>query len=182
MTWYIGLSIGYALLGALLLALIIASPYAKSLKLSMIILLSLFYVATYRNFHNMRGWAVPERPEANFKLHWAVVEEPNKALGEKGAIYILGQKIGALGLLEQAPRLYEVPFDPELAQQIEEAKSEIEDGNPLEATLTIKAVDRDLDKPEETDQREGQYGEDREANQLVLTFRDIPRPDLPPKR
>ncbi len=182
MSRYLALSIAYALLGALLLSLILHTRFSNNLKLGIILLVSIFYSVTYANLYDMRGWAVPQKPQAHFKLHWAIVEEPDKARGEDGAIFILGQKLSALGLLEEAPRLYKLPFDPELAQQIEEAKSEIEDGKPIEATLTIKAADPDEDELEKSDAPEGRSGDDRDADRLILNYRDIPRPDLPAKR
>lgn len=182
MSWYLGLSIAYALLGALTLVAVLYTRLSNGIKFSLIIFVSLFYAATYLQLNNMRGWAVPERPEENFKLHWAVIEEPDKAQGRDGVIYLLGQSLGAFGVVDEPPRLYALPFDPELAQQIEEAQTEIEDGQPIEAILTLKAVTPEDDLLEKNDQPEGRSGDQRDADRLVLNYRNIPRPDLPPKR
>ena len=83
--------------------------------------MTLLYVGTYHGAQNLRGWAIADAPPNPFKLHWAVVEEPDKAAGTDGAIYILAQKLNSRNITVGKPRLYQLPFSPELAEQVDEA-------------------------------------------------------------
>lgn len=183
MSWSFALALAYVALGALGLSLFISARFSISTKATIIGALSLFYIMSYIGIGEMRGWAIQKTPPNPFKLHWAVVKEPDKAQGLDGSIFILAQGLGPFGELSDAPRLYELPFSAELAQEISEATKRIEDGQPVEGNLAYKAV-----MPDDDDDREKRkdVGDSRAASgeqeRLILEFRDLPRPELPPKR
>jgi hypothetical protein len=182
MSWSLALALAYVGLGAVALSLFLSSRFSVAVKTSIIAALSLFYIISYIGANELRGWAIQKPPPNPFKLHWAVVEEPDKARGLEGRVFILAQALGDYGELRGAPRLYELPFSPALAQEIAEAKKQIENGQTVEGNLSYKAV-----KPTEDDERETRRdaGDNRAADgeqeRLILEFRDLPRPDLPPK-
>ena len=91
------LGIAYAVVAALLLNLNLASPWRREIKLAAIFLVTALYVGAYIGAQNLRGWAIAEPPASPFKLHWAVIEEPDKVNGTPGRIYILAQPMGAGG-------------------------------------------------------------------------------------
>lgn len=176
------LSIAYAVVAALLLNLNLASPWRREIKIGAIFLVTALYVGAYIGAQNLRGWAIAEPPANPFKLHWAVIEEPDKANGTPGRIYILAQPMAAGGALRASPRLHALPFSPELADAVEEALEQIEGGRPFEARLAYK----EARPPEEAkiQKREGQSASENSAGErttLKLEFRDLPVPDLPPK-
>ena len=72
------MGIAYALVAALLLNLNLASPWRREIKLAAIILVTGLYVGTYIGAQDLRGWAIATPPENPFKLHWAVIEEPER--------------------------------------------------------------------------------------------------------
>ena len=182
MTIPLALGLAYAALAALVLTLNLNSQWRREIKIGIIILMSALYFAAYWGGQNLRGWAIASQPPNPFKLHWAIVEEPDKARDTSGAIYILAQQLSPQGALLSRPRLYRLPFSPELAEQIEEARNAAEDGKPIEARLSYKAK-----KPETEDlleQREKQGQTSRAAataDRLELNFRELPPPPLPPK-
>jgi hypothetical protein len=176
------MGIAYALVAALLLNLNLASPWRREIKLAAIILVTGLYVGTYIGAQDLRGWAIATPPENPFKLHWAVIEEPDKVNGTAGRIYILAQPMGAGGALRSSPRLHGLPFSAELADAVEEALEQVEDGKPFEARLAYKKAR----PPEEAkiQKREGASASEDSAGDrptLKLEFRDLPVPDLPPK-
>ena len=176
------LGISYAVLAALLLSLNLKSPWRREIKTLAIILVSLFYLGAYHGAQNLRGWAIADAPPNPFKLHYAVVEEPDKAAGTKGAIYILAQKIDARGVPRGQPRLYALPFSPELAEEIDEAMAQAEGGKPLEANLTYKAANaEDVDDIEKRDGQKSRPESVGDEDRLKLNFRELPSVSLPPK-
>ena len=182
MTIPLMLGVAYALLAALLLNLNLSTSWRHEIKLAAIGLVTLLYFAAYQGTQELRGWAIAQTPPNPFKLHWAVVEEPDKAQKTDGAIYILAQPLSEHGALMARPRLYQLPFSPELAEQIDEALKEVDNGKPLEANLSYKAANPDEDK--RSQKRDGQKSRPDSAGEedrLKLNFRELASPDLPPK-
>ena len=177
------LALAYAALAALLLALNLKTPYARPIKLAGIVLVTLFYIFAYHGSQNMRGWAIADTPPNPFKLHWAVIEEPDKIAKTSGAIYLLAQKLSDNGALLSYPRLYRLPFSPELADAVEEALSAMEGGKPLEGRLSYKVKKPETleDEMQKRDGRESRPDSQGEEERLKLEFRELPVPDLPPK-
>ncbi len=182
MTIPLVLGVSYALLAGLLLSLNMQTPFRREIKTAAIILVTLFYAGAYHGAQNLRGWATADTPPNPFKLHYAVVEEPDKAAGTKGAIYLLAQKMDARGTGLGQPRLYELPFSPELAEEIDEAMAKKETGQTLEANLSYKAAN--AEDAEEAQKRDGQKARPiakGDENRLKLNFRELPVTNLPPK-
>jgi len=176
------LGMAYAVVAALLLTLNLQTPYRREIKLAAILIVSLLYIGAYHGAQNLRGWAISAAPPNPFKLHWAVVEEPDKAAGTAGAIYILGQSLSARGVSLGEPRLFRLPFTPELAEQVDEALSKKEDGRDLEARLSYKAATPDdLDEIQKRDGNKARPDAAGEEERLKLDFRELNAPDLPPK-
>ncbi len=176
------LGIAYAVVAALLLNLNLASPWRREIKIAAIFLVTALYVGAYLGAQNLRGWAIAELPENPFKLHWAVIEEPDKTNGTAGRIYILAQPLGSGGALRGSPRLHGLPFSAELADAVEEALEQVEDGKPFEARLAYKKA-RPPEKAK-IQKREGESASEDSVGDrptLKLEFRDLPSPDLPPK-
>ncbi|MCH1485918.1 MAG: hypothetical protein L7V29_00090 [Alphaproteobacteria bacterium] len=176
------LGVAYAVVAALLLTLNLQTPYRREIKLAAILIVSLLYIGAYHGAQNLRGWAISAAPPNPFKLHWAVVEEPDKAAGTEGAIYILGQSLSARGVSLGEPRLFRLPFTPELAEQVDEALGKKEDGRDLEARLSYKAATPDdLDEIQKRDGNKARPDAAGEEERLKLDFRELNAPDLPPK-
>jgi hypothetical protein len=176
------LGIAYAVVAALLLNLNLASPWRREIKIAAIFLVTALYVGAYIGAQNLRGWAIAEAPENPFKLHWAVIDEPDKVNGTAGRIYILAQPMAAGGAVRGAPRLHGLPFSPELADAVEEALEQIEGGQPFEARLAYKKAEPpdNVTIQKRTGETAGaEAGGDK--NSLKLELRDLPLPDLPLK-
>ena len=103
------LALAYAALAALLLALNLKTPYARPIKLAGIALVTLFYIFAYHGSQNMRGWAIADAPPNPFKLHWAVIEEPDK-IAKTPARYICWRKNCRIMVRCSLSALYRLPF------------------------------------------------------------------------
>ena len=176
------LGLSYMVLAALLLSLNLATPWRREIKTAAIIIVSLFYLGAYHGAQNLRGWASSDSPPSPFKLHYAVVEEPDKAAGTKGAIYLLAQRIDERGVGIGEPRLYELPFSPELAEEIDEAMAQKETGKDLQANLSYQAANaEDVDEIERRDGKKARPDAMGDEERLKLNFRELPTVSLPPK-
>ncbi len=176
------LGIAYAVLAALVLNLNLQTKYRREIKIAAILIVSLFYLAAYHGAQNLRGWAIAEAPPNPFKLHWAIVEEPDKAKGTKGAIYILAQKLNSRRIAVGQPRLYQLPFTPELAEQVDDALEKKEDGRDLEARLSYKAANPDeVDDIQQRDGKTANPDAGGDEERLKLNFQDLNTTSLPPK-
>ena len=176
------LGIAYAVVAALLLNLNLASPWRREIKIAAIFLVTALYIGAYIGAQNLRGWAIAEPPANPFKLHWAIIEEPDKANATPGRIYILAQPLSASGILQSAPRLHALPFSPEMADAVEEALEQIEGGKPFEARLAYKKAEPpDNVKIQKRDGESAGADAGGDKNSLKLEFRDLPVPSLPPK-
>ena len=129
------LGAAYALLAALLLSFNLHTRFQRTLKYGVIVLTSLFYVGTYWGIQSLRGWALAAEPPQPFRLHWAIVQEPDKANGTPGKIYLLASQPTEE---PPRPRLYALPFSYGLAESVEEARPQMEGGRTLTARMAYK--------------------------------------------
>lgn len=171
------LSLAYVLLVALVLVLALATPTSRTIKISVIAAASIFYVVAYWGAQNLRGWAHQGTPSNPFELHWAIIQEPNKINGEIGKIYILAQNPNVFGL-NARPRLYVLPFSETLANEILEARLKIENGEPIQASLTHRPAEAQNPRK----QNEIASTSNRAGENLHIKFQVIPARQLPPKR
>ena len=182
MTIPLMLGVAYAVVAALLLNLNLNSSWRREIKIGAILLVTGLYFAAYQGAQDLRGWATPETPPNPFKLHWAIVEEQDKVAKTDGAIYLLAQPIAEYGALLSRPRLYQLPFSPELAQQVDDALNEVDKGKPLDCRLSFKAAKPGEEKkPQKRDGQKSRPDSEGDKDRLKLEFRDLPTPDLPPK-
>ena len=98
------LAIAYAVMGALLLYLLIATRRTVSFKIFLVILVSGLYVGTYLGLKDLQGWPVTEELPQHFRLHWAMISDPDKSQKTTGSIYFWIQPTAPTGKLVAEPR------------------------------------------------------------------------------
>ncbi len=180
----LALGLAYAALTALVINFNLTTPWRREIKIAVIVLMTLLYFAAYWGGQNLRGWAIATPPPNPFKLHWAIVEEPDKARGTSGTIYILAQKLSLQGALLSSPRLHRLPFSPALADEIDAALKASEGAQPIEANLSYKAKkpdDEALAAQQKSDGEKSRADSRGDGDRLKLNFRELPTPSLPPK-
>ena len=103
-TTAIVLALAYAATAALLLNLNLTTPLARWIKYTSVVGVSVLYVVTWHGLGDLLGWATSEPMPEDFRLHWVVIEEPDKARGGDGKIYFWIRELDEAGLAEGAPR------------------------------------------------------------------------------
>ena len=179
-TTAIVLALAYAATAALLLNLNLAARLARWIKFAAIVGVSMLYMVTWHGLSDLLGWAAAEPMPADFRLHWVVIEEPDKVTGADGKIYFWIRELDEAGLAEGAPRAYQVPWDEDTAEAAEEALEELEGGQLLNGRMSRQIINPDLISPDPT----AQYRQDESGStgqQTLFEFIRLPPPTLPPK-
>jgi hypothetical protein len=135
------LAIAYAVIGALLLYLLVATRRSVSFKILTVVLVSGLYGGTYLGLKELQGWPVEEELPKHFRLHWATISEPDKKLNAKGAIYLWIQPSAPGGKLMANPRAYSLPYELETAEKVQDALRQIEAGQIIEGQLALERIE-----------------------------------------
>ena len=124
------LSIGYALLGALLLVVLVYARLPWPAKAIAVVVISAFYIASFVGVRGLLGWASVDRLPASFKLLQARIVEPHSLEGDPGSIYLWVETLDDGNRPSGVPRAYRIPYRDSLADKTDKAMSEIAAGRP----------------------------------------------------
>ena len=124
------LSIAYALLAVLLLAVCVRTRLPWLLKAAAIALTSAFYVVGFFSSRSLLGWSSLDPLPARFKLLSARIIEPHSLEGDPGAIHLWVEELDDDNRPSGAPRAYRLPYDTKLAERTERAISASAQGRP----------------------------------------------------
>lgn len=122
------LSLGYALLGALLLISTLYSRLAMATKLGLVIIVSASYISTYLAWLETQGWPTQQPPPDQFLLLGTQVQEPNRKTDQPGAIYLWGLPDSGV-----TPRAYQLPYSVPQHEDVESARQMLEEGKTVVA-------------------------------------------------
>jgi hypothetical protein len=102
----------------------------------MLLALPLFYAAHYRLLEELQGWPSSAPLPDQFRLLAHEVVEPDQVSGAPGRILIWAQPVGA-----PHPRVYRLPYDKVLHEQLTEAAERQANGRAQrgERTPTVDA-------------------------------------------
>ena len=124
------LAISYALIGALLLAVLVYARLPWSAKAAAVVVTSAFYIASFVGVRGLLGWASVDRLPASFKLLQARIVEPHSLEGDPGSIYLWVEALDDGNRPSGIPRAFRIPYSDTLAQKADKAASEIAAGRP----------------------------------------------------
>ena len=82
----VALAIGYALIEALLLAILVYARLPWPAKAVAVMVTSAFYIATFVGARDLLGWATTEKLPASFKLLQARIVDPHTVEGDPGSV------------------------------------------------------------------------------------------------
>ena len=111
------LSLSYALIGALLLAVLVYARLPWSAKAVAVVVTSAFYIASFVGVRGLLGWASVDRLPASFKLLQARIVEPHSLEGDPGSIYLWVEALDDGNRPSGVPRAYRIPYSDTLAQK-----------------------------------------------------------------
>ena len=126
----LALAVSYALLGALLLAILVYARLPWRTKAVAVVVTSAFYIATFVGTRSLLGWATTERPPASFKLLQARIVDPHTVEGDPGSIYLWVETLDEGNRPSGVPRAYRLPYRNALAEKTDKAIGEIAAGRP----------------------------------------------------
>ncbi|MFT4730168.1 MAG: hypothetical protein ACI9UN_004691 [Granulosicoccus sp.] len=178
------LAIAYAVIGALLLYLLAATQRSVSFKILTVVLVSGLYAGTYLGLRDLQGWPVTEELPQRFRLHWAMINEADKAQKNPGTIYLWIQPSAPNGKLIEQPRAYHLPYDLKMAEKVQDALRQINEGQTVQGQVTRAQLSNEMQ--ESAEQNNLKLNQDPantavQAHEAGLQFAPLPRAGLPPK-
>jgi hypothetical protein len=124
------LSVGYALIGALLLVVLVYARLPWTGKAAAVVVTSAFYIVSFVGTRSLLGWASVDRLPASFKLLQARIVDPHTVEGDPGSIYLWVEALDEDNRPSGVPRAYRLPYSDTLAEKTHTAESEIAAGHP----------------------------------------------------
>jgi len=124
------LSVGYALIGAVLLAILVYARMNWRIKAVAVMIISAFYIASFVGIRGLLGWASVDRLPPRFKLLQARVVEPHSLEGDPGSIYLWVEALDDDNRPSGIPRAFRIPYSDKLAEKTDKATDEIASGHP----------------------------------------------------
>ena len=173
------LTLAYVALAALLLNLNLATRYPSRIKALAIVLVTGLYVASWYGYRGLTGWATVEALPEKFRVHWLMIEDPDKQLGSPGGIFFWVRELDAAGFPIGDPRAHRVPWSESAAREAESARARMEEGELLNGRLSRNVLDPD-DAVESASDFAGDAGQPAAADP-GFEFSRVPPPALPPK-
>ena len=125
------LSIGYALLGALLLVILVFARLPWPAKAVFVVVTSTFYIVSFFGTRGLLGWATADRLPTTFKLLQARVVDPHTVEGDPGSIYLWVEALDDDNRPSGVPRAYRLPYTDSLAEKADKAASEVAAGREM---------------------------------------------------
>jgi hypothetical protein len=128
----LALSAAYAALGVLLLSLNLRAEWPWPVKAGAIAVTGGFMVGGFIAVQAMLGWPTERTPPAEFRLHAALVEEPDPRQRRRGTIYLwLSEVDSERGGAEGEPRAHALPYSRSLHEAVAEAQRGLEEGRDV---------------------------------------------------
>lgn len=124
------LSVGYALIGALLLMILVYARLDWRIKATVVTVTSAFYIVSFIGVRGLLGWASNDRLPPRFKLLQARIVEPHSLAGDPGSIYLWVEALDDDNRPSGIPRAFRVPYSDKLAEKTDKAISDIAAGHP----------------------------------------------------
>jgi hypothetical protein len=124
------LSIGYALIGALLLAVLVYARLPWPLKAAAVVVTSAFYVVSFVGARGLLGWASIDRLPMSFKLLQARIVDPHTVEGDPGSIYLWVEALDDDNRPSGVPRAFRLPYSDKLAEKTHDAAKQVAAGRP----------------------------------------------------
>lgn len=185
----------YALLGILLLSLNLVSFWRWWVKAAAIVLTLLAFLGTYLSVSALLGWPAHDGVPARFNLVATRIVEPDALRGTPGQIYLWVEEVDGNQIVISPPRAFQVPFNLDLAFEVEKAQAVLEGGGSvlgqLDTTKAEAATSDSASSETGTDAAAGgndgggasgegaRFEGTRGSNTLV--FSEMPPVPLPPK-
>ena len=199
----IAISLGYAALAVVLLALGLEAHLRWWIKAAAIVVTCAFMIVVFHGTNGLLGWPARGGLPPRFQLLWSRVVEPDVKSGDAGAVFLWIEEVDENNVPSGLPKSYRLPYSRALADKSNAARDEILAGHPQEG-LAGDLEGRDSAEGERTDNASNNRAETQpvqapptaetrepgavriEMSELLaqaqpVRFRAMPAPALPPK-
>ena len=126
----VALAVGYALIGALLLVILVYARLPWPAKAIAVVVTSAFYIISFVGARGLLGWASTEKLPASFKLLRARIVDPHTVDGDPGSVYLWVEALDEDNRPSGVPRAYRLPYNDALAEKTQHASDQIAAGHP----------------------------------------------------
>lgn len=124
------LSVGYALIGALLLLVLVYARLPWQAKAAAVVITSAFYVVSFVGMRGLLGWASVDRLPPSFKVLQTRIVDPHTVDGDPGSVYLWVEALDEDNRPNGIPRAYRLPYSDALAEKAQHASDQIAAGHP----------------------------------------------------
>jgi hypothetical protein len=190
----LAISIAYVVLAVLVLVMGLTSRIAWWVKVPVIVIASAFFIQQFFATRSLLGWPGAGPLPRRFQVLWTRVVEPDRKLGDAGAIYLWVEELDDNNVPSGTPRSFQLRYSPPLADQSIRARDEIMAGNPQEGTAegleNAEASEVGQAEPRSNQSNsaanrfeDGRIDGDAKLLQYAerVMFRPLTRPQPPPK-
>lgn len=199
----VAISLGYAVIGVLLLWLGLEARLAWWIKATAIVVTSTFFVIVFFATDGLLGWPARGPLPGRFQLLWSRVVEPDVRSGDAGAVYLWVEETDENNVPNGTPKSFRLPYSRALADRSLAARDEIIAGHPQQGLAGDVGEGDEAANADRAD--ESSHAEARPAEAAVtaesraepgvaridmntllaqaepVRFRPMPPPTLPPK-
>jgi len=126
----LAISLGYAVLGVLLLGLCLEARLAWWIKAAAIVVTSGFFIVVFFATNGLLGWPARGALPPRFQLLWSRVVEPDVRTGDAGAVFLWVEETDENNVPSGMPKSYRLPYSRVLADRSIAARDEIVAGHP----------------------------------------------------
>jgi hypothetical protein len=127
--------VAYVAIAALLLSLNIFSLWRWWVKASAIVISGLFFIVSYFAVTSLLGFPTLANIPERFSLVATRTVEPNKAIGDSGAIYLWVEELNDKNVPSGLPISHRLAYTNELADTVGEAQKRLNAGESVEGSL-----------------------------------------------
>ena len=168
-----GLTISFIILFSLLLWLIIGMKGNWILKIAIITVALLFSSSTVLTIENFYGWPTTQSMPKEFRVYWALIEEPNKVEKTDGALYFWAEsteiKPGISDIFNfmilkgnrmSGVRAYRLPYSDSMRERMIKIVKKIMNGEVVIGTMKETTMPKEFILSGADENGEGETSED----------------------
>ena len=169
----VGLTISFIILFSLLLWLVIGLKGSWILKIAIITVALLFSSSTILTIENFYGWPATQPMPKEFRVYWALIEEPNESEKTEGALYFWAESTEIESSMSdifnfmilkgnrmRGVRAYRLPYSDDMREITIKIVKKIMNGEVVIGTLEESTMPEEFILSDSDEDGEGETSED----------------------
>ena len=140
------LTLAYVIISALLLIFCFYTGFSKKIKLTGIVVLTFFYIFSWKGYEGILGWPTSEELPELFNINWVVIQEPNKAQSNEGSLFLWVREVDEFNKSFGDPRAYRLVWNDDNHKKAQDALHKIKEGQQLNGKKSFYFLEKTLSK------------------------------------